>query len=294
MRAGWINLKMNWHHFCRHKQFLSCLGSSYSMSMKQSGMLAKMGLFRTSACVVIHASLPTSIFYWPLSFQRRRNDFVFSSLSFSAQSLWEKLMMEPRCLIHRSQDCSRETSLTPSGGASICLPARNPSPSTPCRGTTPALSGQQDRSWHIQSCVQNWELHRVLFGAFWTYWTRYGPRNRHCWRQQAFHGPGIACLTLYPITCWKGLSHRWTHLPGALGEGVRHTVGVESSGESGWESGRCKLKGLSYWWAQKMHSNRPVGCRLPACCQLLWWEAKSVERPERSGLGSSGPLNWWM
>lgn len=158
MRAGWFNLKMNWHHFCRHKQFLSCLGSSYSMSMKQSGMLAKLGLFRTSACVVICASLPTSIFYWLLSFQRRRNDLVFSSLSVNAQSLWEKLMMEPRCLIHRSQDCSRETSLPRRS-----LPARNPSPSTPCRGTTPALSGQQDGRWHTlhwQSCVQNWGLHK--------------------------------------------------------------------------------------------------------------------------------------
>lgn len=38
---------------------------------------------------------------------------VFIPLPVSAQPLWKKLMMEPMGLIHRSQACSRETSLPP-------------------------------------------------------------------------------------------------------------------------------------------------------------------------------------
>lgn len=126
---------MNWHHFCRHKYFLLCLGSCYSMSMKQSGVLAKLGLFRTSAYVVIHASLPTSIFYWPLSFQRRRNDLVFSSLSLSVPlltSLFSVIMGETdgEAKVFNSQITGVQLgNLPPSPRGSIHLPpSQEPKP----------------------------------------------------------------------------------------------------------------------------------------------------------------------
>lgn len=112
---------MNCHRFCRHKWFLLCMGSCYSMSTKQLGMLAKLGHFRMSARMVIQASLTLSIFYWPLSFQRRRNGLVFSSRSPSV----------PSCLIHRLQACSRETS----------IPQGEPPPASQPGTRAPALTG---------------------------------------------------------------------------------------------------------------------------------------------------------
>lgn len=56
---------------------------------------------------------------------------VFIPLPVSAQLLWEKLMTEPRGLIHRSQVCSRETS----------LPQGEPPPASQSGTRAPALPG---------------------------------------------------------------------------------------------------------------------------------------------------------
>lgn len=182
------------------------------MSMEQSGMLAELGLFRTSACVVIHASLPTSIFYWPLSFQRRRNDLVFSSLSVSAQSLQEKLMMEPGCWIHRSQDAA--------GKAPSPVPQEEP----PCASQPGAQAVPAGAPLQHPGGAGGELTHSALadlcsgLGApegrcFWASWTRNGPRNRPCWRQQTFQS--VPCLVSHhclegavsplssPSCCWE-------------------------------------------------------------------------------------------
>ena len=65
--------------------------------------VGKAGTFQnTSLCGNSCQIANTHFFYWPLSFQRKRNSSVSIPLPVSAQPLREKLMIEPRGLTQRS------------------------------------------------------------------------------------------------------------------------------------------------------------------------------------------------